>query len=339
MKKKLVSLGIETSCDETAVAIVRGNKMLSNVVASSMHLHKRYGGVVPEIAARYHVEVIDYCFKEALAGPGLDMRAIDIISVTNGPGLIGALLIGISFAKALGYCLDKPVIGVNHVMAHLWANFLFEDRPRLPFIGLAVSGGHTSIIEVRAADKFRLLGQTQDDAAGEAFDKVAKILGLSYPGGPAIDRAAAGHKGRAPIKFTVESGENNSLDFSFSGIKTAVLYHVKKAGGADKLTKADIAAIARGFQEAVCDVIVKKTVLACRKRNIKNLAIGGGVSANSHLRKRLSGEALHNGIKLFIPPLELCLDNAAMTAVLGAELYKKGVRSDALLSGFTNFNS
>ncbi|MBI4335309.1 MAG: tRNA (adenosine(37)-N6)-threonylcarbamoyltransferase complex transferase subunit TsaD [Candidatus Omnitrophica bacterium] len=335
----MITLGIETSCDETGVAVVKDNRILSNVVASSMHLHKRYGGVVPEIATRYHVEVINYCLKDALKKANASLKDIDLISVTQGPGLIGALLIGICFAKALGFSLGVPVIGANHIIAHLWANFLTADKPATPYIGLAVSGGHTSLILVRGPGSYSVLGQTLDDAAGEAFDKVAKILNLGYPGGPAIEKSAK-RKTRniKRLKFSLPSCGDSSLDFSFSGIKTAVLYHVKNNGGVEKLDKGQIAEIARAFQETVCDALVNRAISACKSKKIKRLVVGGGVSANTRLREKLDAAASSNGIKIFIPPPGLCVDNAAMTAVLGAALFRKGMRSDEYMSGFANFD-
>lgn len=334
----MITLGIETSCDETAVAVLRNREILSNVVSSSMHLHKKYGGVVPEIATRYHVEVINYILKEALNKARIDLKDIDLISVTEGPGLIGALMIGISFAKALGYSLNAPVVGTNHVIAHLWANFLSGDIPRFPFVGLVVSGGHTALLLVKGLNRYEILGQTQDDAVGEAFDKVAKILHLGYPGGPIIERWAKGVDISNRVRFSIPYFKDNNLDFSFSGIKTAVLYYVRDRGGVERLSKKEISGIALGFQEAVCDAVVKKTISACRVKRIKNLVIGGGVSANSRLREKLDREAAINGISLFIPPLNLCLDNAVMTAALGASLFKKGVKIDEYMSGFTNFD-
>lgn len=335
----MITLGIETSCDETAVAVLKDRRILSNVVSSSIHLHKKYGGVVPEIATRYHVEVISHCLKEAQKKSRVGLKDIDLVSVTQGPGLIGAVLIGISFAKALGYSLDVPVIGTNHVIAHLWANFLAEDTPRFPFVGLVISGGHTSLLLVRGVNKYRLLGQTRDDAAGEAFDKVAKILNLGYPGGPAVEKRAKKAGISKRVGFPLRSTLDASFDFSFSGIKTAVLYHVRAKGGAENLPKEEISGIAYGFQEAVCDALVKKTMLACRAERIKTLAIGGGVSANLRLREKLKEAASLNGMNFFVPPLNLCLDNAAMTAILGYSLFKKGIRSDEYMSGFANFEN
>lgn len=336
---QMITLGIETSCDETAAAILKDRKILSNVVSSSMHLHKKYGGIVPEIATRFHVEVINYCFREAIRQAKINLKDIDLISVTEGPGLIGALLVGISFAKALSYSLNVPLVGTNHIIAHLWANFLTANTPNFPFVGLAISGGHTSLIWMRDVDKYKVLGQTQDDAVGEAFDKVAKILNLGYPGGPVIEKTAKRSDISKRIKFSVSAYKDNSLDFSFSGIKTAVLYYVKNKGGLENLDRDEISEIACGFQEAVCDELVRKTILACKIKKTKDLVIGGGVSANMRLREKLSKEAVLNGIRIFIPPLDLCLDNAAMIAGLGCMLFEKGIKSDLYISGFSNFDN
>jgi len=335
----MITLGIETSCDETAVAVLKDKKILSNVVASSMHLHKRYGGVVPEIATRYHVEVINHCLNEALKEAGIGFKKIDLISVTQGPGLIGALLIGISFAKALSFSLGVPLVGTNHVIAHLWANFLEGRKLDFPFIGLAVSGGHTSIILVKGVNDYSVLGQTQDDAVGEAFDKVAKILNLGYPGGPAIEKCAKETPLSERVRFQAPSAPDGLYDFSFSGIKTAVLYYVKDRGGVEHLSKKEVSKIASGFQEAACNAVEDNAIRACMSKGIKVMAVGGGVSANSRLREKLYTAARSNGIKVFIPQLKLCLDNAAMTAVLGAALFKKGVKADEYISGFANFNA
>jgi len=335
----MITLGIETSCDETAVAVLKGQEVASSKIASSMHLHKKYGGIVPEIATRYHAESINYCLKEAVKKAKISLKDIDLISVTQGPGLIGALLIGISFAKALGYSLKVPVIGTNHVISHLWANFLAAKKPGFPFVGLVVSGGHTSLILVKGLNKYKLLGQTQDDAVGEAFDKVAKILRLGYPGGPVIEKKARRADPSRMVNFSLPSMKDGTFDFSFSGIKTAVLYYVRDRGGAEKLTEKDISEIAYGFQETVCEAVVSKTISACCAGGIRRLVIGGGVSANLRLREKLKQAALLRGIELFIPPLWLCLDNGAMTAVLGEALFRKGARADEYISGFANFDS
>ena len=306
-------LGIETSCDETAAAVVRdGRKMLSNVVASSLKEHQRYGGVVPEVASRRQLEYIQPVVDEALEEAGLSLKEIDALAVTKEPGLIGSLLVGISFARALSAALDKPLVEVDHIKAHVYANFLADGQPRLPAVGLVVSGGHTDLYSVRDIQTFRRIGKTRDDAAGEAFDKVARVLGLGYPGGPAIDRLAKSVPG-TEISFKYAALEG-TLDFSFSGVKTAVLYHRQKHGNNNHYP---VAEVARAFQESVVAILVIKALRACRKLNVRTLLVGGGVAANSALRRHLSEEAKEAGIKVYFPAMALCMDNAAMIAGLG----------------------
>ena len=314
-------LGVETSCDETSVAVVKdGLHMLSNTVLSSLKLHSKYGGVIPEIASRMQLETITQVAQGALKVARVSLKNIGLISVTSGPGLLGSLLVGISFAKSLSLSHGIPLIGVNHVHSHLYANFLNSKGPKLPFVALVVSGGHTSLFYVKGFHKIEILGETQDDACGEAFDKVGKILGLGYPGGPLIEKMAAlGNTGKFKFKC---SGTSNPLDFSFSGIKTAVLYLVQ----GKKLRLKEKQEIAASFQEAVIDTLIKKAMLACRELKTKNLVIGGGVVANNRLRVRFLQEAI--GIKCFFPPKTLCLDNAAMVAGFGYQLFKKGQRSE-----------
>jgi len=316
-------LGIETSCDETAASVVKdGRQILSNIVSSSLHHHKRFGGVVPEIATRHHVENIDRVLNRSLYAAGLGIKDIDAIAVTQGPGLVGALLVGISLAKAMACSLDIPLIAVDHVKAHIYSSLMQEEVPSFPFIGLVISGGHTRLSLVEDFDKFTTLGDTLDDAIGEAYDKVAKILGLGYPGGPIIDKLAK--KGNpTSVRFTCKS-VNGSLDFSFSGIKTAVLYHVKAKKVKDARYFPDIAA---SFQERALKVIVDNSLRAMEEYRIKALVIGGGVSANSRFRDMIREEAGFRGFRAYFPPMELCSDNAAMVAGLGYRLYKKGVRS------------
>lgn len=323
----MFTLGIETSCDETSASVLNGHRVLSNIVTSSVHLHKRFGGVVPEIACRYHVEYISYVIEKALKKAGIGLPEIKLISVTQGPGLVGALLVGISMAKSLSFALDIPVVGVNHLHAHIWSAILSE-RIRPPFMGLVVSGGHTCLAKVQAADRFKLIGQTRDDAAGEALDKAAKILGLGYPGGPAIEKMARSGNLKK-IKFPkARLGEDN-FDFSFSGIKTAVLYFVrereKSASLKRKIKTSDIAA---AFQESIVESVVGNTIRACRQKKLNKLVAGGGVIANKRLRERLSTECNSNRIKVYFPPRELCVDNAAIVAGLGRELFKKRKYSD-----------
>ena len=330
---KLV-LGIETSCDETSAAVTSGRKVLSNVVTSSLHLHKKYGGVVPEIASRYHVEYILEVVKESLRTAGKRISDIELVAVTNGPGLVGALLTGISFAKAFSYGRRIPVIGVNHVLAHLYSAFLSEGEiPKFPFVGLVVSGGHTALFHCKDVDRRKLLGQTQDDAVGEAYDKVAKILGLGYPGGPVIERTARMSSGSSGISFPKSYLGKDSLDFSFSGIKTAVLYYVRKA------PVKSVPDVCYAFQEAALDVLVEKTVTACARTRSSSVVVGGGVAANKKLREKLTEAGHFNGFKVFFPEFRYCLDNGAMIGSLGGEFYKRGHRSDLYLNAEPNLKA
>lgn len=323
----MIVLGIETSCDETSAAIVKdGKKVLSNEVASSLEFHKKYGGVIPEIASRMQLETIAEIADSAVKTARIKLKDIDLISVTSGPGLLGSLIVGISFAKSLSLSLGVPLLGINHVHSHFYANFLDGKKIKLPFIALVVSGGHTSLYYIRDFDKIELLGQTQDDACGEAFDKVAKILDLGYPGGPVIEKLArAGDKKK--IKFNC-SGTKNELDFSFSGIKTAVLYYVK----GKHLTAKQKQDLCASFQETVIDVLVKKALLACKLKKVNRLVVGGGVVANNRLREKFSqAQGLHN-LQCYFPQKPLCMDNAAMVAGLGYQLFKKGFSSNLYLT-------
>lgn len=319
----MLILGIETSCDETAASVVKnGTEILSNVISSSLAKHAEFGGVVPEIATRHHVENIDKVINRSLHDAGVKISEIGAVAVTDGPGLVGSLVTGIACAKAIAFSLGIPFIAVDHLKAHIYSAIMIKDSPRFPFIGLIISGGHTRLCLVRDFDRFELLGDTLDDAVGEAYDKVAKILGLGYPGGPIIDSLAK--KGNPwAVKFTCKA-INNSLDFSFSGIKTAVLYLVKGEGLRVKSRIPDIAA---SFQEAVLSIIVENSIKAIERYKIKSFVIGGGVSANSRFREMMQRESMYRGFKLYFPPLNLCSDNAAMTAGLAYRLYKKGVRS------------
>ncbi|MFH1790542.1 MAG: tRNA (adenosine(37)-N6)-threonylcarbamoyltransferase complex transferase subunit TsaD [Candidatus Omnitrophota bacterium] len=323
----MLTLGIETSCDETACAIVDDGRVMASKVSSSVHLHEPYGGVVPEIASRFHLEYINDVTRGALKEAGKRLHDVRLIAVTMGPGLAGSLMTGVSFAKALSLALRVPLVGVNHLIAHIYANFIRtgdKPAPSFPVIGLVISGGHTSIYLSEGVSKNRLLGSTQDDAVGEAFDKVAKILDLGYPGGPAIEKQAAGFKGKKPVRFPRAYLKKGSLDFSFSGVKTAVLYHAR---GMRKLTDAAVSEICYAFQEAVFDVICRKSVLACLDNRVMALAVGGGVAANRRLAVKLEEACTENGIKLYIPGLSMCLDNAAMVAALGEELFRNGNES------------
>jgi len=327
-------LGIETSCDETAAAVVQnGHFVLSNVIASSLKEHSLYGGVIPEIASRRQLEFITTVVDKALIESGASLKSIHAIAVTQKPGLIGSLLVGISFARSLSYALNKPLIDVDHIKAHAYANFLEPSRkkqsknkasvkkPRLPAIALVVSGGHTNLYYIKDFTRFRLLGQTLDDAAGEAFDKVAKILGLGYPGGPVIDRLAKqyqiNHNSKIQFKSAALPGTYN---FSFSGVKTAVLYHYQRRHKQDKFSPDQTV---HAFQESVVSILTKKSINACLKYKAKTLLVGGGVAANSGLRETLTTEAAVHKINVHFPPMSLCTDNAAMIAGLGFHFIRK----------------
>ena len=322
-------LGIETSCDETAVGIVRGRRLLANVIATSMDEHARFGGVVPEIASRAHLESFLPVLRQALSDANVKMEDIDALAVTSGPGLIGALLVGVSSAAGLASALDKPLYGVNHLSAHISVDYLTHENPLEPTIALLVSGGHSSILQVDDITKdVKKLGATMDDAAGEAFDKIARILDLGFPGGPAIDHAAKNGSCDA-IEFprgltTAEDWRTRPFDFSFSGLKTAVARYIENTPGA---IKNDVAA---SFQEAVVDVLLLKSIKACVDSGIESLLIAGGVAANSRLREVASERATKAGIKLRIPNPALCTDNGAMVASMGSLLVASGTPATAL---------
>lgn len=321
-------LGIETSCDETGVGIVRGDDLLANAIASSMDEHARYGGVVPEVAARAHLEALGPTIRAALDEASVSLDDLDAIAVTSGPGLAGALMVGVGAAKALSLSLGKPLYGVNHLVGHVGADLLDDEAPlETPTIALLVSGGHTSLLLVRdLVGDVELLGETIDDAAGEAFDKVARLLGLPYPGGPEIDSAALGGDPRA-IAFPrglsrPKDLERHRYDFSFSGLKTAVARWVEQREAAgEPVPLADVAA---SFREAVVDVLVTKALAACRDLGVPRLLLGGGVVANARLRQVAEERADAAGVALRIPPLSLCTDNGAMIAALGAQLIMAG---------------
>lgn len=330
MNKDYLVLGIESSCDETSAAVVKnGREILSNIISSQIDLHKKYGGVVPEIASRKHVEIIDICIKEALEKADINLEDIDIVGATYGPGLVGALLVGLSVAKALSYAAGKTFVGVNHIEGHICANFLAHKDLKPPFICLVVSGGHTNLVYMKDYGKFEIIGRTRDDAAGEAFDKVARAIGLGYPGGSMIDKLAK--EGiRDAVAFPRVTFEDGSLDFSFSGLKTAVLNYLNKANQKGiEINKADVAA---SFQEAVVDVLVDKTIVAAQLKNSDKVAIAGGVAANSRLRERFALECERRGIKLYYPPVVLCTDNAAMVASAAYYEHLNGKVSDMYLN-------
>ncbi|GAB2698525.1 N6-L-threonylcarbamoyladenine synthase [Microbacterium marinum] len=329
-------LGIETSCDETGIGIVRGRTLLSNTIASSMDEHARYGGVVPEVAARAHLEALQPAIKAALAEAEVSLADLDAVAVTSGPGLAGALMVGVGAAKALAVSLDKPLYAVNHLVGHIAADILTGDEVEYPTVALLVSGGHTSLLLVRdLVSDVELLGETMDDAAGEAFDKIARILGLPYPGGPEIDKAAADGDPTA-IRFPrglsrASDMAEHRYDFSFSGLKTAVARWVEQREAAgEPVSVSDVAA---SFREAVVDVLVTKALDACARHGVPRLLLGGGVIANRRLREVALQRAEAAGVAVRIPPLSLCTDNGAMIAALAAELVRTGRPASTLAFG------
>ena len=331
-KKDVIVLAIETSCDETAAAVIKnGREILSNVVVTQIDIHKKFGGVVPEVASRNHVVDINPVIQKAVEESGVRLQDMDVIAATYGPGLVGALLVGLSSAKALAYALNKPFVGVNHIEGHVAANYLAHEDLKPPFISLIVSGGHTHIVEVSDYNVFNIMGKTKDDAAGEAYDKVARAMGLGYPGGPVLDKLA--QEGEANIKFP-KAMINEGYDFSFSGIKSAVLNYLNsKAMKNEAYQKEDVAA---SFQQAVVEVLVAKAIKATLDKGYDKLALSGGVSANSQLREWAREKAEENGIKLYYPPLYLCTDNAAMIGSSGYYKYMDDQISDLSLNARPN---
>jgi N6-L-threonylcarbamoyladenine synthase len=320
----MLVLGIESSCDETAAAVIDSGKMLSNVIASQIKDHSKYGGVVPEIASRKHIEAINMVIQESLANAQVTLKDIEGIAVTRGPGLIGSLLIGLSTAKALAYALNIPLVGVNHLEGHIAASFLLDTPPAFPFVALVVSGGHTNIYLAKNYHDFVLLGQTRDDAAGEAFVKAAKLLNLGYPGGVVIDKLAK--KGN-PQAVAFPRAMKDSPDFSFSGLKTSLLTMLKKRGC--DFEESQLPDVVASYQEAIVDVLVEKTIRAAQNNDIDRIVVCGGVAANGRLREKFAVAAGVSKSELFIPPIILCTDNAAMIAAIGEIMLKNG-RSDSL---------
>jgi N6-L-threonylcarbamoyladenine synthase len=317
-------LGIETSCDETAAAVVEdGRRALSDVVATQIDLHRRWGGVVPELASRNHVMQVMPVVHEALSLAGVEAGGLDGIAVTSGPGLVGALLVGVQVAKALAAAWEKPLVKVNHLEGHLVASFLAEPTPAFPFLGLIVSGGHTSLYAAQDFGRYRLLGATRDDAAGEAFDKGAKLLGLPYPGGVAIDGLArTGDPARWRFPRAIVRGRE--LDFSFSGVKTALLHHVREHGVPEGQALHDLCA---SYQEAIVGALLQKLFRAARRLSFERLVLSGGVAANSRLRAAaLARAGEYEGVEVYLPPPKLCTDNAAMIAAAGTQALLRGER-------------
>jgi N6-L-threonylcarbamoyladenine synthase len=324
----IIVFGIETSCDETAASVVKGGrKILSNVVASQIESHKRFGGVVPEVASRHHVEQITVIFEAALEEAGVNWKDIDAIAVTQGPGLVGALLIGVNAAKALAFAHSIPLVAVHHIAGHIYANRLVQEL-QFPLLSLVVSGGHTELVYMQKDGEYEVIGETRDDAAGEAYDKVARTLKLPYPGGPHIDRLA--REGKSTIDFPRAWLGRDSYDFSFSGLKSSVINKLHNAEQREEELKTED--VAASFQESVIDVLTVKTLRAAKEYDVKQVLVAGGVAANKGLRTRLEHEFSTLDVQLMIPPLSLCTDNAAMIAAAGTIEYIKGTRADLRLN-------
>ena len=330
----LIILGIESSCDETAAAVVRGGRnVLSNVISSQIDIHTVYGGVVPEIASRLHCEQINGVIKMALKEAGMSFKDIDVIAVTKGPGLVGALLVGVSEAKAIAYALGKPLVGVNHIEGHIAANYITHKELEPPYVCLVVSGGHTHLAAVRDYRSFELIGRTYDDAAGETFDKVARAVGLGYPGGPKVDKAAKGGN-PAAIDFPRGEVKEHPYDFTFSGLKSAVLNYINLANM--KKEEINVPDLCASFQESVTDSLVSRTINCAKEFNISRVAMAGGVSSNTALRAKLQSECEKHGFECYYPEPIYCTDNAAMIASAGYYAYLDGVRDDESLNANPN---
>jgi len=325
----MVVLGIETSCDETAAAVLAdGRRILSSVVASQDDVHAPYGGVVPELASRRHIEVIVPVVERALGEAQVRLRDLEGIAVTHGPGLVGSLLVGTSFAKSLAWVHGTPLVGVNHLEGHIFAAFLGDDPPEYPFLALVVSGGHTALYHARAPRQYTLVGQTRDDAAGEAFDKVAKLLGLGFPGGPLVQRAAERGDPTA-VAFPPARMTDGARDFSFSGIKTSVSLYVKRHS---PLSDTQVADVAASFQASVVRTLVRRTLLAADQLAVRRVVLTGGVAANAPLRAALAAEAEAQGVRIHVPARHLCTDNAAMIAAAGTARLVAGERAPLTLN-------
>ena len=333
MEKKYI-LSIESSCDETSAAVVvDGREVLSNVIASQIDTHKKFGGVVPEVASRMHIEVISGVVEEALEEANVTLDQIDAIRVTYGPGLVGALLVGLQYAKGLAFATKKPLIGVNHIEGHICANYIQHKDLKPPFVSLVVSGGHTFIVHVKDYGEYEVIGQTRDDAAGEAYDKVARALGLGYPGGPKIDKLSKEGNPNA-IEFPRAKFQEETLDFSFSGVKSAVLNYLNKCKMQNvEVNAADVAA---SFQKAVVDVLTENVLLTCKKRKVNKIAIAGGVASNSSLRENLIKVAGKKGIDVLFPDMILCTDNAAMIGSAAYYNFMNGKENNLSLNAKPN---
>lgn len=329
-------LGIETSCDETSVAVLEDEKVIANLI-SSQDFHTQYGGVVPELSSRAHLQMVLPLFNQALSQSGISLNEIDLICSTAGPGLIGALLVGLTFSKGIAFSAGKEFLGVNHVEGHIFSGFLMTDKPEFPYLCLAVSGGHTLLLIVKSDTEIIKLGSTIDDAAGEAFDKVAKMLGLGYPGGPKIS-AAADSAGSSDISFPIAHCKNE-LDFSFSGLKTAVLRYIQKEyGTAESIPDEDKNKIAHAFQKSIISALTRNTLKALNLYRVKSISIVGGVAANSLLRSEFESISKKLRIPLVVPSPEYCGDNGAMIALRGYRLYKSGIRNDFDVNAFASLN-
>lgn len=330
----IITMAIESSCDETACAILKnGREVLTNIISTQIETHKKFGGVVPEVASRKHIENVAMVVKEALDEADMEFRDITHIAVTHGPGLVGALLVGLSYAKTLAYALDIPLVGVNHIEGHLSANYIAHKDLKPPFITLIVSGGHTQLVEVEDYGKYKILGKTKDDASGEAFDKIARAMNLGYPGGPIVDKLAKSGNKEA-IDFPRAMKNDVGYDFSFSGLKSSVLNYLNSM----KMKNEEIVVedVCASFQEAVVDILSKKAVKACNENGYKIITLSGGVASNSALREKMNERCKQNGIELKFPPLVLCTDNAAMIGCAGYYNYIDGKRDDMGLNAVPN---